>query len=94
MHTLWEHHFTAVKQILRYLRSTLDIGLLQPSPTSELVVYTDVDWVDYTRWSTSGYTMFFDANLISWSSKRQPVVSRFNVEAKYRVVANGMAEAY
>jgi hypothetical protein len=39
MHTPWEPHLTALKRILRYLRDSLDYGLLlRPSPTSELVV--------------------------------------------------------
>jgi hypothetical protein len=41
MHTPREPHLTALKRILRYLRGCLDYGLLRPSPTSELVVYTD-----------------------------------------------------
>jgi hypothetical protein len=46
MHTSREPHLTALKRILRYLRGSLDYGLLlRPSLTSELVVYTDADWV-------------------------------------------------
>jgi hypothetical protein len=77
MHTPREPHLTALKRILRYLRGSLDYGLLRPSSTLELVVYTDADWVGCpdTRRSTSGYTVFLGANLVSWAAKRQPVVS-------------------
>jgi hypothetical protein len=48
MHTPPEPHFTALTRILHYLRGSLDYGLLlRPSPTSELVVYTDADWVGW-----------------------------------------------
>jgi hypothetical protein len=44
MHTPREPHLTALKWILRYLCGSLDYSLLlRPSPTSELVVYTDAD---------------------------------------------------
>jgi hypothetical protein len=96
MHDPWEPHLTVIKCTLSYLRSTLDYGLfLRRSVSSELTIYIDADWVGCldTRWSTSSYAVFLDANLISWSSKWQNIVSHSSVEAKYRAVANGVVEA-
>jgi hypothetical protein len=72
-------------QILRYLRGSLDYDLLlRPSPTSELVVYTDTDWAGCpdTRQTTSGYFVFLGANLVSLVAKRYLVVSRSSAEAE------------
>jgi hypothetical protein len=41
----------------------------------------------------SGYVVFLGDNLVSWSVKRQTVVSHSSAEAEYCVVANGVAEA-
>jgi hypothetical protein len=43
--------------------------------------------------STLSYVVFLGANLVSWSSKRQNIVSQSSAEAEYRVVANDVTEA-
>jgi hypothetical protein len=95
MHDPWESHLTAMKRILRYLWGTPDYGLLRRSCSTDLVVYTDTNWAGCpdTRRSTSGYAVFLGDNLVSWSAKRQTVVSRSSAEAEYHAVANGVAEA-
>jgi hypothetical protein len=37
--------------------------------------------------------VFLGVNLVSWSLKRQNIVSRLSAEGEYRAVANGVAEA-
>ncbi|XP_039797818.1 uncharacterized mitochondrial protein AtMg00810-like [Panicum virgatum] len=95
MHDPRESHLAAMKRLLRYVRGTVDHGLVfHQSTSAELVVYTDADWAGCpdTRRSTSGYAIFLGGNLVSWSSKWQPVVSRSSAEAEYWTVANGVAE--
>ncbi|GJR79301.1 ribonuclease H-like domain-containing protein [Tanacetum coccineum] len=95
MHVPREPHLAALKRILRYVQGTLDLGLhLYSSSTTSLVSYTDADWAGCpsTRRSTSGYCVFLGDNLLSWSAKRQHTLLRSSVEAKYRGVANVVAE--
>jgi histone deacetylase 1/2 len=89
-----ESHWKAVKRILRYLKGTLSHGLLlMPSPTSlpfSLRAYSDADWAtdQDDRRSTSGSCIYFGPNLISWGSKKQPLVARSSTEAECRSMAN------
>ncbi|GKD24419.1 ribonuclease H-like domain-containing protein [Tanacetum coccineum] len=95
MHDPREPHFSTLKRILRYVRGTLDYGLqLFFSSTTDLVAYSDADWAGCptTHRSTSGYCVFLSNNLLSWSYKRQPTLSRSSAEAEYRGVANSVAE--
>ncbi|GJT69328.1 ribonuclease H-like domain-containing protein [Tanacetum coccineum] len=95
MHDPREPHLSALKRILRYVQGTLHYGLqLFSSSTTDLVAYSDTDWAGCltTRRSTSGYCVFLGNNLLSWSSKRQPMLSRSSAEAEYRGVSDTVAE--
>ena len=93
-----EDHWKAVKRILRYLKGTIEYGLLL-SPHSynhpvPLVAFCDGDWGSDPddRRSTSGSCIFFGPNLISWAAKKQTLVARSSTEAEYRSLANTVAE--
>ncbi|GKD39766.1 ribonuclease H-like domain-containing protein, partial [Tanacetum coccineum] len=90
MHDHREPYFSSLKRILRYVRGTLDYGLqLFSSSTTNLVAYSDANLAGCptTRRSTFGYCVFLGNNLLTWSFKRQPTLSRSSTEAEYRGVA-------
>ncbi|XP_022040172.1 uncharacterized mitochondrial protein AtMg00810-like [Helianthus annuus] len=95
MHAPKTGHWLALKRIIRYIKGTASFGLrIGPTTSNSLVAYTDADWAGCpdTRRSTSGYCVYYGDNLISWSSKRQPTISRSSTEAEYRAVANVVSE--
>ncbi|GKA26175.1 ribonuclease H-like domain-containing protein [Tanacetum coccineum] len=59
---------------------------------ADLALYADWAGCPTTQRPTSGYCVFLGNNLLSWSSKRQPTLSRYSAEAEYHGVANVVAE--
>ncbi|KAK1614549.1 hypothetical protein QYE76_020066 [Lolium multiflorum] len=95
LHSPRDAHMTAVKRILRYIRHTVSYGLrLCASSSSLLSAFSDADWAGNPddRRSTGGYAVFFGPNLIAWSARKQPTVSRSSTEAEYKAVGNATAE--
>ena len=95
LHALTLTHWSAVKRILRYVKGMLHLGLkIRRSQSTMVSGYSDADWagcVDDRR-STGGFAVFFGPNLVSWSARKQPTVSRSSTEAEYKALANTTAE--
>ncbi len=87
MQTPQKPHLDAVRRRLRYIKHTLQCGIFYEAK-SQLQVhgYTDADQAGnvFNKRSTSGFMFSFGSGVVSWSSKKQPIIALSNTEAKYR----------
>ncbi|XP_048491166.1 uncharacterized mitochondrial protein AtMg00810-like [Beta vulgaris subsp. vulgaris] len=90
-----KRHLEAVRRILRYVKGTIDYGILYRNDKEfEVVGYCDADYAGDldTRRSTTGYVFNLGSAAVSWCSKRQPTVSLSSTEAEYRAAAMATQE--
>lgn len=92
-----EDHLNAAHQLLRYLKRAPGRGvLLKPTENFQLRAFVDADWgacLD-TRRSVTSFCIFLGESLISWKSKKQPMVSRSSAEVEYRTFAAVTSELF
>jgi hypothetical protein len=95
LHAPTDVHLAAVKRIMCYVQGTLDTSLKFHSASSlKPNVFSDANWAGCPndRCSTSGFAMYLGANIVSWSSRKQPTVSRSSTKAEYKALANATTE--
>jgi Reverse transcriptase (RNA-dependent DNA polymerase) len=89
-------HWTALQQVLRYLKRTRNLALtLGGTIKPRLTGYTDSDYAGCTdtRQSTSGYIFTLGCGSVSWSSKRQSIVTTSSCKAEYVASCHATKEA-
>lgn len=92
-----KEHWQGVKRILRYIKGTINYGLIFKAEDNKgiLAGYSDADWagdID-TRRSTSWYVFQICGSTVSWCSKRQSSVSKSSTEAEYIALSVASQEA-
>ena len=69
-------HLKTTKRILRYMKGTLDFGLLySPSKVFKLVGYSNSARDTNDRKSDSGFVFYMGDIAFAWTSKKQPIVT-------------------
>ena len=77
-------HVQAATRVFRYLSGTKDQKLVLGGFNSNLVGYSDADWASQNhRHSISGFAFFIGDGVVSWSSKKQPIITLSSTEAEY-----------
>lgn len=87
-------HWDAVRRIYRYLLGTTDLKLTYGGVENALVGYADADGsMGEDRRAISGYAFLIDGGAVSWSSKRQEIVSLSTTESEYIAATHATKEA-
>ncbi|XP_031255460.1 secreted RxLR effector protein 161-like [Pistacia vera] len=89
--------WVALKWLLRYINSTMHVGLdfCKRNSTLDLVGYVDSDFAGDrdSRKSTTAYCFTLGGNCINWKSQLQPLVALSTIEAEYVIVTDAFKEA-
>ena len=86
-------HWEAAQRVIGYLSGTKTLGLVLGGPHSPaqpmLSAYVDADFAQCTdtRRCITGYVTLLHGTLISWLSKKQPLVTLSTTEAEYVALA-------
>jgi hypothetical protein len=90
-----DSHFQAAKRILRYIKGMTGFGIFyKKGGSEELVGYSDSDYAgdQNDRKSTSGYAFLMNSGAVSWSLKKQLVVTLFTTEAEFVAAASSTCQ--
>jgi hypothetical protein len=81
-------HMKAVKRVICYLLGTKTLQLVLEG--DDLVAgFSDADWASqHHRHSISGFAYFVGLGTVSWSAKKQPIITLSSTEAKYVVLTH------
>ena len=89
----WEH-WEAVKKIFRYLKGTRDLSLVYGARKEDLQGWVDADGASQKhRRAISSYVFMVDGGAVSWSSKKQELVTLSTAEAEYVAATYATKEA-
>jgi hypothetical protein len=83
-----------VQHLFRYLRGTADYALTYSAHPQRLQGYSDASYGENSpdRKSTSGYVFILNGGAISWSSRKQDIVTLSSTESEYVALTDSFKE--
>jgi hypothetical protein len=86
-------HLKAVKRIFCYLLGTKHLKLVLGGNTT-VAGFSDSDWASQLhRHSISGFAYFVGLGTVSWSAKKQPIITLSSTEAEYVALTHAAKDA-
>ncbi|KAK6147374.1 hypothetical protein DH2020_018286 [Rehmannia glutinosa] len=83
-HNLNRDHWTAIVRLMRYLKGTMNYGIMYSGYPSVLEGYNDANWIsdsDEIK-STSGYIFTLGVQ-IAWKSPKQTIIAKSTMESEF-----------
>jgi hypothetical protein len=86
-------HWKALKRVMIYLYATRNLWLVMGG-NGAVSAYTDADWAGQShRHSVSGYVFLIGIGAVTWSSKKQDLITLSTTEAEYIAGTHATKEA-
>lgn len=86
-------HWKAVQRVYKYIKGTRDFVLILGGDFMDLFGYSDADWAsDMDRHSISGFVFFVGYGAISWSCKKQSLITLSSTESEYVALTHAAKE--
>ena len=84
-HSPNQDHWAALVRLMKYLRGTMDYGIVYSGFPAVLEGYSDANWIsdsDEIK-STSGYVFTLGGGVVAWRSSKQTIIARSTMESEF-----------
>ena len=87
-------HWQGVHRVLKYLKKTMDYGIIFTGNPSVLEGFSDASWIsnEDDHSSTTGWIFMLGGGAISWGSKKQTCITNSTMESEFVALASACRE--
>ena len=88
-------HWSALAKLMKYLRGTMNYGILYSGFPAVLGGYSDANWISnsYQIKSTSSYVFTLGGDVVAWISSKQTLITTSTMESEFIALESMCKEA-